>query len=178
MKFKPGGKDGGLLVELSPTDTQLPSTEQTGALPVFKLKKILVPVDFSDCSKKALRYALPFSKQFGAKITLIHVMQYPAEFPEVMMTDVQTAREAEAELELLMQKLGGKVPFQTIVKIGIPRVEILKAADDSGADLIILSTHGRSGLARVFLGSTAEAVVRYAQCPVLVVRENEHEFVR
>lgn len=177
MKFKRNNKSGGLLVELSPKDVQLPSTERTGALPVFQLKKILVPVDFSECSEKALQYAVPFAQQFGAEIILLSVIHYPIEFPEALTTEGQTVREADAELRALAKDLGAGVPCETLVKIGAPDVEILEAARASDADLVILSTHGRSGLAHALLGSTAERVVRYASCPVLVVREHEHEFI-
>ena len=86
MKFKPTNKPGGVVVELGPKEAQLPVTSaerETAALPVFKLKKILVPVDFSDCSNKALQYAIPFAKQFDAELTLLHVVQPYLPVPEI-----------------------------------------------------------------------------------------------
>ena len=68
------------------------------------------------------------------------------------------------------------MPFNAVVREGEPHSEIVAAAEELATDLIVLSTHGRTGIAHVFLGSTAEKVVRHAGCPVLIVREREHEF--
>jgi len=177
MKFKPTRKAGGLLVELGPRESQLPlHAEAEGlAVPRFTLKKILAPVDFSVCSKKALHYAAPFAKQFGAQLTLIFVLQsYP---PTLELADIDPTAEAKAELEDLRKSVAHIVPAETVLRRGEPYREIIRAASEFQIDLIILSTHGRSGVARMVLGSTAEKVVRHAGCPVLVVRENEREFV-
>jgi universal stress protein A len=172
MKIKPTSKTRGVLVELGPEESQIPTPA-----PVFKLRKILVPIDFSDCSKKALAYAIPFAKQFGAELTLLHVVEpYPA-VPEMAPYDVETVEEGRLELEELKKSLGGAVRFTTLVRLGAPPTEITSAARELDADLIVISTHGRKGLSRVFLGSTAEKVVRSASCPVLIVRESEHEFI-
>ena len=185
MKFKPSHKPGGVVVELGPTEVQLPVTSSGSAmspLPVFKLKKILVPVDFSDCSNKALQYAIPFAKQFDAELTLLHVVQPYLPVPEIPMVDVelvqrQIRESGKKELEALQRTVADKVSSETALRQGSPYVEIIKAAKELGIDLIILATHGRTGLAHVFLGSTAERVVRHAGCPVLVVRESERDFV-
>jgi nucleotide-binding universal stress UspA family protein len=87
-------------------------------------------------------------------------------------------REAgKKQLETLRRTIDAEIPSKTLLRVGSPQVEIINAAKESGIDVIILSTHGRTGLAHVFLGSTAERVVRHAGCPVLIVREEEHEFV-
>jgi universal stress protein A len=177
MKFKPTRKAGGLLVELGPRESQLPLHAETEGLvaPGFVLNRILVPVDFSACSRKALYYAAPFAKQFGAQLTLIFVLQsYP---PTLELADIDPTAEAKAELEDLRTSISHIVPADTVLRRGEPYREILRAASELQIDLIILSTHGRSGAARMVLGSTAEKVVRHAGCPVLVVRENEREFV-
>jgi len=70
-----------------------------------------------------------------------------------------------------------EVPFKAVVREGEPYAQIVAAAKELGIDLIVLSTHGRTGLAHVFMDSTAEKVVRYAPCPVLIVRQQEHEFL-
>ena len=179
MKFKPSSKGGGVLVELSPDEVQLPpevSELPTQSLPVFNLRKILVPVDFSECSEKALQYAIPFAKQFGAEITLVHVIQYSVQAPEMILA-ADTTQAAKEGVDALVQKVGDAVMCRAVVRVGKPADEIVEAATQGGADLIILSTHGRSGLAHLLLGSTAEQVVRHAPCPVLVVREREHDFV-
>jgi nucleotide-binding universal stress UspA family protein len=179
MKFRPSSKDGGVLVELAPNEVQLPaeSFAFTSPLAEFNLKTILVPVDFSNCSDKALHYAVPFARQFGAEITLLHVIEYSREFPEVIMANTGEIHHAEEELEDLLRSVNGTVACRAILRVGKPAAEIVAAAAQSGADLILLSTHGRSGYAHVILGSTTERVVRNAPCPVLVVREHEHEFV-
>jgi universal stress protein A len=177
MKFKPTKKAGGLLVELGPSETQLPLHAEAEGLarPRFMLKKILAPVDFSVCSKKALYYSAPFAKQFGAELTLIFVLQNYA--PTLEFADIDPTAEARAELEGLRKSVAHLVPTKTVLRRGEPYREIIRAASELQIDLIILSTHGRSGVARMVLGSTAEKVVRHARCPVLVVRENEREFV-
>ena len=180
MKIKPARKRGGVLVELGPNEAQLPTETRP---PIFKLKRVLVPVDFSDCSKKALQYAVPFAKQFGATLVLLYVVQPYLPVPEMTMVDtdllLSRAREGgAAELKKLRAEVADTdVPVETVLRVGRPDFEIVNAADELDADAIILSTHGRTGLSRVFLGSVAEHVTRCARCPVLIVREREHEFV-
>ena len=145
---------------------------------------ILVPVDFSDCSQKALEYALPFAQRFHAGITLLHVVhvnyyatssEYTAfDYPELIE---ETRRAGEKQLGRLAGSVRKKCPVQTVIKTGHPGSVIVDTAKMLGIDLIIISTHGRTGFKRAFLGSTAEHVVRYAPCPVLIVREHEREFV-
>jgi nucleotide-binding universal stress UspA family protein len=171
MKVKPSPRNHGVVVELGPEEAQIPAAN------VFGLKKILVPVDFSDCSKKALQYAIPFARQFGAELTLISVVEpYPA-VPEMAPTDVETIGDTKRELEKLRQSVPETVRARTLLRTGSPPTEIVDAASDLGTDLIIIATHGRKGLSRVVLGSTTEKVVRHAPCPVLIVRESEREFI-
>ena len=178
MKFKRGSKGGGMVVEIAPQESSLALGEQAvSTLPEFRLKQILVPIDFSDCSKKALRYAIPFARQFEAEITLLNVIQYPVGAVELMIGYGQIVDESKKALDTQWAEIKGLVPSRTVLREGNPPVEIVRAATELDSDLIILSTHGHSGLAHVLLGSTAERVVRYAPCPVLVVREREHEFI-
>lgn len=177
MKIKPTHKRGGVLIELGPNEMQLPVET------LFKLKRVLVPVDFSDCSKKALAYAVPFAKQFGAEIVIIYVVQPYPPVPEMTSVDfdailTQARKGGEGELAKLRESITDDVTIKTVLRVGRPDSEIVRAADELNADLILLSTHGRTGLGRVFLGSVAEHVTRYAHCPVLTVREREHEFVK
>ncbi len=158
-------------------------TPDASTLSVFQLKKILVPVDFSECASKALQYALPFARQFSATILVTHVIQPYIPIPEmtgvdVELIDAQMHEAAERELKVLCKSLPNDVSFEQVLRVGNAHLEIVKAAKELAADLIIVATHGRSGLAHVFLGSTAERVTRHAGCPVLVVRENEREFVK
>ncbi len=154
-------------------------------LGVFQLKKILVPVDFSDQSRKPLRYAVPFAGQFGAQIILVHVVEpfaWPIDMAEIplQVQESQEAVQASAadKLEQLRaQTILAPVPSEALVRVGAPWREITRVAAEREVDLIILSTHGHTGLKHVFLGSVAERVMRHAPCPVMVVREREHDFV-
>jgi nucleotide-binding universal stress UspA family protein len=186
MKFKPTGNPGGVMVELGPQECALPSggtaPSQT-PLPVFNLKQILVPIDFSDCSIKALEYALPLAEQFGARLRLMYVAQavYPvAALGPLDLASLQAGERAEAEeklTELARKVIGDRARSEILVATGQPSDEIARIAGESETDLIVISTHGHTGLKHLWLGSIAEGVVRKAPCPVLVVREKEHEFV-
>ena len=180
MKVKPAKKPGKVMVELGPTD-QTWLAKPGGS--VFQLKQILVPVDFSECSRKALRYAVPMARQFDAGLSLVYVVQLAYAFGEFGPTDypameVDMKAEAERQLgELAAQEIGTSVPFTTRVRVGRPATEIVEAARQLESDLIIIATHGHTGLRHVLLGSVAENVVRHAPCPVLTVRQHEREFV-
>lgn len=190
MKVKPSNRKGragtgGVVVELEARERELPGSGPravVSALPVFKLKRILVPVDFSDCSRKALQYAIPFARQFGAGITMLFVIQPYMPISDMVPLDIETIESrmretAEKELAALKDTIEPDVKSDTAVRMGNPHLEIVRAAQDLNADLIIVSTHGRTGLSHVLMGSTTERVVRHAKCPVMVLREQEHEFV-
>jgi nucleotide-binding universal stress UspA family protein len=148
------------------------------------LNHILVPIDFSDNSKKALRYALPLAEKFNAGITVIYVVE-PAVFPsdfgfgQMSFPDVEKEmyEKAEAELRQIVADLNTKVKVKPVIKSGIPFVEVTTFASDEQADLIIIATHGRTGVEHILFGSTAEKIIRKAPCPVLVVRAEEHDFI-
>ena len=194
MKVKPSNRmrqgrgRSGVVMEMGPKDVQLPASRRkvkagAFALPVFKLKRILVPLDFSDCSKKALQYAVPFARQFGATLSLLYVIQpfYPVSEMVPMDGELFERRmreTSEAEMAALRKSLDPALKPSATIRYGTPHVEIVRAARNLKCDLIILSTHGRTGLSHVLMGSTAERVVRHANCPVLVLREHEHEFVK
>jgi len=150
------------------------------------LQRILVPIDFSDHSKKALQYAIPFAEQFKASIDLIYVVEpaiYPADFsfgqvgfPAV--EDELRQRGAEELEALIKREIGARVNARSSVRTGKAAYEIEQYAREESVDLIIIATHGHSGMEHVLFGSTAEKVVRHAPCPVLVVRMAEKEFVK
>lgn len=149
----------------------------------LRLKKILVPVDFSEFSKKAVRYGVRFAEQFGAALVLVHVVE-PVRYPESVIIPPEMEEGNQARLKQARRALAGfarkeiptAVASECLSHLGVPFAEIVKAAKDVDADLIVMSTHGHTGLKHLFLGSTAERVVRLAPCPVLTVREREHEF--
>lgn len=184
MKIKRNPRNGGVVMQLDKTEARLRDAAPAPAVAtIFQLKRILVPVDFSECSAKALQYALPFARQFGATLLVTHVIQPYIPIPEMTGVDVeliemQMREAAGRELKAICQSLPADVASERVLRIGHAPTGIVDAAKELSADLIIVSTHGRSGLAHVFLGSTAERVIRHAGCPVLVVRENEREFVK
>jgi universal stress protein A len=144
-----------------------------------KISRILVPVDFSEFSRKALSYAFGMAAQFGAEVTLVHVVEpfiYPTEWMlPLPQTDFVAARKAILEE---MKALAAKFPTtgEPIVVEGRPSQEIVRIAKARNVDLIIIGTHGYSGLKHVLIGSVAEHVVRQAPCPVLTVRPDEQNF--
>jgi len=153
--------------------------ELNAALPSFTLKQILVPVDFSECTEKALLYAVPFARQFDATLTLLHVVE-PPYLPASEMgvvVEVESKDDARKDLDALRVRLAATVRCQTMVRKGSAQIEIIDAAKELGSDLIILGSHGRTGVERLLMGSTVEKVVRRAGCPILIVRPHEHDFI-
>jgi universal stress protein A len=146
-------------------------------------KKILVPIDFSPTSKKAFQYALRFAEQFGCEIVLLHVIE-PVEAiagtplaVDIFAQPEEDTTAAEAELELLAaSSRSRRTSFTAEVRTGHAPNEITKAAKELDVDLIVIATQGYTSWRHLCIGSTAERVVRTAPCPVLVVREKEHEF--
>ncbi|MCW5558967.1 MAG: universal stress protein, partial [Verrucomicrobiae bacterium] len=148
------------------------------------IRQILVPVDFSEHSRKSIRYALPFAEQFGAKLVLLHVIEpmvVPGEFAYVPVEpqemDEQRMAKGREQLQAAAKELAAKVPVETEVRLGRAWKEIAETAKSREVDLLIISTHGYTGFKYALLGSVAEKIVRHAPCPVLVVRAEEHDFV-
>jgi len=144
------------------------------------IKRILVPVDFSRDSLKALAYAKDFAKLFGAELSILYVVEpiyyaTPADMyvttPNLSMLLDEQRRIGEQQLARLgadLKKKGQRA--RTTLKTGAPAQVIVDTAKSARADLIIMATHGRTGLAHILMGSVAEKVVRSARCPVLTVR--------
>lgn len=160
-------------------------TPVAGAGLTIRLQTILVPVDFSEHTRKALHYAQAFAAQFGAKIVLVHVVEptvvpdnfgiVPPAYDEMNGVLMQTAQQRLGQLAL--ETAGNKLIARPIVATGRAPWEIVRIARETEADLIIVTTHGYTGLKHVLLGSTAELIIRHAPCPVLTVRQVEHDFV-
>src|SRR6266542_898608 len=146
---------------------------------ILDLKKILVPIDFSETSKKAFQYALKFAEQFACEIILLHVVQPISPIVgaplavEVFPDAEDEFSEAEKDLAVLAAEshANGANSVNSSVRIGHAPNEITKAAKVLDVDLIIIATHGYTSWRHLCIGSTAERVVRTAPCPVLVVRE-------
>jgi len=148
----------------------------------FGIKRFLVPTDFSDTSKQALPYAEAFAQRFNATIVLVHVVPstLPAELAPlgVVVRENRLMEGAKDLLPLFREThLDLRLPVESHVLNGGPAWRICKAATDLECDLIVLSTHGHSGLKHLFLGSVTERVVSHAPVPVLVVREKERDLV-
>lgn len=143
------------------------------------IKRVLVPIDFSDYSKSALKYAVNFTKIFNADIFLIYVVEpviYPPDFSMgqivIPSVDLEMDKRAIEELNKLAGKnIPSRIKVKTIVKTGKPFIEIIETAEEENIDLIIIATHGHTGVEHILFGSTAEKVVRKASCPVLTLRE-------
>ena len=182
MKAKPtnNARAGEVTLELRRRDEPLMAAANRSP---FKVKRILVPIDFSNCSRKALLYALPLAKDHQAAITLLYVVPpaYGAgDFGGIDYGQLETSMKegGQKELEKMAAEIAaGAESVDTLVRVGSPAREIIETARRLPVDLIVISTHGRTGLPHVFLGSVAEHVVQRAPCPVLVVRENEHEIL-
>ena len=143
----------------------------------FRMGTILVPVDFSSCSREGLQYAISFANEFGAKIILLHAtyLGYIYSSEGTAIYDIPALQEAarqkgERQMREIVRSINfGSVKFETVLTEGSPVLDICAFAKDHGVDLIITSTHGLTGLKHVLIGSIAEQVVRHAPCSVLVV---------
>ena len=148
----------------------------------FRIKTIVVPIDFSSCSREGLRYAIAFANEFGAKIILVHAtyLGYVYSCEGTAIYDIpglqKAARKtAERKMRELVRSVNfGNVKFETVFTEGSPVLDICAFAKDHDVDLIITSTHGFTGFTHVLIGSIAEQVVRHAPCSVLVVPSHPH----
>jgi universal stress protein A len=146
----------------------------------LKVSRILVATDFSEHSRKALSYAIGFAAQFGAKLTLVHVVEpvlYPTDWmlplPEIDFA--QTRKFLIEQLKTFSKK--SPVTAQPTVRYGQPAEEIVQVARERKIDLIVIGTHGHSGVKHLLIGSVAERVVRHAPCPVLTLRPDARDFL-
>lgn len=152
---------------------------------IVNLKKILVPHDFSDYSLHALKYAVTLAEHFKSELLVLHVVEpivYPADFSfgqvSIPAMEEEIRKHSEEQLsELVTNEIPKDAKVTTIIKVGKPFAEIIDVAKRENIDLIVISSHGRTGMDHVLFGSTADKVVRKAPCPVLTIRPHEHEFL-
>jgi nucleotide-binding universal stress UspA family protein len=152
---------------------------------VIKLKKVLVPTDFSDSARHAFSYGVSFAKEYRAELVLLHVVEnltvgYASDLFPVPMAEVfqEISGYAKTELAKLAEEARQKgVAVSELVVQGKPSAEIIRHAAENDVDMIVLGTHGKGMLDQALFGSTTERVVRRAPCPVLTVRMAGHEFV-
>lgn len=154
---------------------------------MISMKKILVPTDFSEPSQVALKYSKAFADQFGAALHVLHVIEessfvYTWTSPEgsLVVPNLQEEIEKTAKQQLarvLTEEEQARYQAKLLTITGSPFVEIVRYAKSESIDLIVMATHGRGPIAHMLMGSVAEKVVWKAPCPVLTVRNPEHEFV-
>ncbi len=154
---------------------------------MITLKKVLVATDFGEAADAALAYGQALARTFGATLHVIHVVDdlftrvagegYVSVLPE-LQRDLETSAKARLD-ELLIDNDPKPLPVvKTIVVSNTPASAVVQYAADEAIDLVVTGTHGRSGVAHLFMGSVAEKIVRSASCPVLTVRHPEREFVK
>lgn len=178
MKVKPTAHPGQVVVQLDWQDEQLLDASARPAASALHFQRLLVPVDFSPSSRQSLAEAVTLARQFGSRITLVHVVE-PMVLPENLMLAVPELPEVGGSLvgdseQRLTRLAEREIPPEhrgaCYVRVGRPYDEICQLAASEQTDLIVLCTHGYTGLKHVLLGSTAERVVRHAPCRVLTLR--------
>jgi universal stress protein A len=147
------------------------------------IRTILLPTDFSECANYALSYAAFLARHFSASIICVHVIEpvmpavgYTGLTEPLPIADLSEQLEESAEREL--PKLGEcedceGLDIEEVIVHGDASAEIVRVAEERKVDLIVIASHGRTGLGRILFGSTAESIVRHAPCPVLVVKQTE-----
>ncbi|REJ85939.1 MAG: universal stress protein [Planctomycetota bacterium] len=154
---------------------------------MIQLRHILHPTDFSEPARQAMAYALELAQRFDAELHALYVVPPMAAMPwsssgyvppSMVEAEERHRLEAADKLHSLMpSNEGGNPTVQHVVRDGTPFVRIIEYAREAGIDLIVIGTHGHTGLKQMLLGSVAERVVRKASCPVLTVRPEGHQFV-
>lgn len=147
---------------------------------MFNIKNILLTTDFSRHSLTAASYAIELAQQYDAKIHLLYVLEKTPPILTIRTLDLSQEKiiksiedDAKKSIEETIQKIkkeeGDKVKIEGIIKKGIDYQEITKYADDNDIDVIVIATHGNTGILHTLIGSVAEKVIRYTQKPVLVI---------
>jgi universal stress protein A len=144
----------------------------------MEIKTILCPIDFSEISANALEYAVFLASHHHAELLILHVVEQLHEFehyqilvltPQELVEEME--KQAHEKLTKLTEQIKKTIKVETVVRQGKPFVEIIKEAKEKDMDLIVMASHGRTGVSHMLMGSVAEKVVRKANCPVLIVRD-------
>jgi nucleotide-binding universal stress UspA family protein len=155
----------------------------------LRLKKVLVPTDFSRHSEHAFRHGAVLAKMAGAELVVMHVVEkfmdhsllysdvWPFQKPVNQYYNDLEERTARRLARQVEEAAGDAVEFRVLVTTGNPAEEIIRAVQEEEVDLIVISTHGRGALAQALIGSTTDRVLRRAPCPVLVIRADSRGFV-
>ena len=163
----------------------MPDRPDNSRAAALQLRRILLPTDFSRCANYALPYAASIARATGATIICVHVVEpivpavgYSGLAEPMPIADISEQLEDSAERELPQlaecDDFNG-LKVEEVIVHGDAAAEIVRVAGEREVDLIVVSSHGRTGLGRIIFGSTAEAVVRHASCPVLVVKPPPQE---
>ncbi len=149
---------------------------------MISLKKILCPIDHSDCSKEALKYAVSFAMKDNAKLYLLHVVDIRTfnesiDTMSIQIPDEETLKQLKIKLlDCIPDEIREDMNVEALVIQGIPFAEIISTAKSNDVDMIVLGSHGRTGIVHMMMGSVSEKVVRKAPCSVLTVKKSGHEF--
>ena len=174
------------IVRYSPCPVLVVHPQEKNEKREFRIKRILVPIDFSECSLKGLGYARRLARQFGAELTLLNsvAFQYYITSDEYARYDLpllmqQAEKASRRQMHELVQNTDWEgIDVKPSLQIGHAGQQICAQAARSDADLIVTSTHGTTGFKHILVGSTAEDVVRHAKCPVLVVPSHPRPMVK
>jgi universal stress protein A len=149
----------------------------------MEIKTILCPIDFSEISANALEYAVFLASHHHAELLILHVVEQLHEFEHyqiLVLTPQELSEEMEKQahekLTKLTEQIKKTIKVEAVVRQGKPFVEIIKEAKEKDMDLIVMASHGRTGVSHMLMGSVAEKVVRKAHCPVLIVRNKNTPF--
>ena len=151
---------------------------------MISIRNILCPIDYSVYSEMALKYAIEFAEKYQAKLYLMHVLDirvYDINNPELYNINIVDEETIEKLRERLLRCVNedtrGRISVEALIIQGVPFAVIIKVSKEYGIDLIVIGTHGRTGLSHAIMGSVAEKIVRKAPCPVLTIRHPEHDFI-
>jgi nucleotide-binding universal stress UspA family protein len=151
---------------------------------MMKIKRLLVPTDFSELASPVIDYAREFTESFSAELHLLHVLESHITTTQFVMGLTiperveESSQIAKSHLEQMFDvEWARKHSIICETAHGVPYVQIIRYAREHEIDLILMGTHGRTGLPHVFIGSVAERVVQHAPCPVLTIHPQGHQFV-
>jgi nucleotide-binding universal stress UspA family protein len=151
---------------------------------MFNIKNILLPTDFSNLSLSAANYAVDIARQYNAKIHFLNVLEKTPPILAIRSLDLSEEKivksieeDAQNSLKQSLKRIKNEagVEIVPVIKKGIDFEAIIKYCEENNIDLIVIATHGRTGILHTLLGSVAEKVIRYAKCPVLVITPTENE---
>lgn len=151
---------------------------------MFNLKNIIVPTDFSKLSYSAFEYARDLAEMMGATIHLIHVLEKNPPFVSKRDTDIseeELMKSIKEKTQRQLNEIADEIKEESPIKIveilrqGVDYEEIIRYSKEVHGDMIVIATHGRTGIFHTLLGSVAEKVIRYSKCPVLVISPQEEE---